>query len=82
MWYFFPASPGTWLLIGIILIICLIFFGIKSAGNILPQADPDFDDKYKEVMKNMGPMTWKERVVSVILLVAFVALVLWVSSML
>ena len=81
MWYFF-ASPESGLLIGIILIICLIYFGIKSAGSILPQADPDFDNKYKEVMKNMGPMNWKERIVSVILLVAFVALVLWVSSML
>lgn len=78
MMYF--ITPGMGLLIAIVIIGWLIGAGIKSVGRNVPSVDPDFDRKYKEIMKNMGPMTWQERIVSVILITAFVALVIWIAS--
>lgn len=77
---FLSLSPLTGCLLGLILIMAFIWIVIKSVGRKMPSTDPDFDGKYKEVMKNMGPMTWQERIVSVILITAFVALVVWIAS--
>ena len=78
---YFGFSPTAGAIIAIILIGYLIATGIRSVSNSTPSVDPDFDRKYKEFMDNMGPMTWKERIVGALLIILFVALVAWVSSM-
>ena len=77
---FFTLSPLAECLLGLMLIIALIWTVIKSVGRKMPSTDPDFDGKYKEVMKNMGPMTWQEHIVSAVIIIAFVALVAWIAS--
>ena len=77
---FFTLSPLAECLLGLMLIIALIWTVIKSVGRKMPSTDPDFDGKYKEVMKNMGPMTWQEHIVSAVIIIAFIALVAWIAS--
>lgn len=77
---FFGMSPIAGTIIGIILIAWLIGSGVKSAGKSFPKTDENVDEKYKEFMNNMGPMTWKERIVGAILIVLFVIIVIWISS--
>ena len=77
---FFTLSPLAGCLLGLMLIIVLIWTVIKSVGRKMPSTDPDFDRKYKEVMKNMGPMTWQEHIVSAVIIIAFIALVAWIAS--
>lgn len=73
-------SPEVGFLIAIVMIVWLIGAGVKSIGRNVPSLDPDFDRKYEKIMTNMGPMTWKERIVSAVIIIAFVALVAWVAS--
>jgi len=77
---FFTLSPLAGCMLGLMLIIVLIWTVIKSVGRKMPSTDPDFDGKYKEIMKNMGPMTWQEHIVSAVIIIAFVALVAWIAS--
>jgi hypothetical protein len=81
MWYFF-TSPETGLLIGLALIIFLIATLIKSAGSKLfvsvdkAQADENWR-KYKETV---GPMSWQERIFMIVVIVLFVAFVVWLAN--
>ena len=81
MW-FFPISPETWAMIGIALIIFLIWTGIKSAGNKLTGSmdKAAADMNWKEFKRQVGPMTWTEHIVTVILIALFVAFVVWIAS--
>lgn len=72
-------SPEMGFLIAIVIIVWLIGAGVKSIGRSLPSVDSDSDDKYREITKNMGPMTWQERIVGAVIIIAFVALVAWIS---
>ena len=78
MW--FVMSPEAGFLIAVVIIGWLIVAGVKSIVKNAPSADPDFKSKYDEIMKNMGPMTWKERIVSAVIIIVFVALVAWIAS--
>lgn len=82
MWYFFLASPGTWLLIGLALIGFLIWLGIKSAVKSLPApADKaTADAKWKRYKETVGPMSWQERIFTILFFTVFVALVAWIAS--
>lgn len=78
----YVLSPEVGLLIALIIAAWLIGNGVKSAAKMLPSPDPEFDDKYKSLMKKLGPMTWQEHVVGALLIVAFVALVVWIACIL
>ena len=58
----------------IIIIGYLIAAGIRSASKNVSSVDPDFNEKFQEVKKNMGPMTWQERIVSAILIMLIIAI--------
>ena len=81
MWYFFGSSE-TWLLIAFALIGYLIWLAIKSAASSLPtpidKAQADLN--WKQFKKEVGPMTWPVRIVSVILFAMFVAFVVWLAN--
>lgn len=78
MMYF--ITPGMGLLIAIVIIGWLIGVGLKSAGRKIQSYNPPKTMTWKEFKKEVGPMTWQERIVSVILITAFVALVVWIAS--
>lgn len=75
----FIMSPEAGFLIAIVIILWLIGAGVKSIGRNMPSVDPDFKRKYEIIMQDMGPMTWKERFVSLILITAFFAFVIWLA---
>ena len=81
MW-FFPISPGTWAMIGIALIIFLIWTGIKSAGNKLTDSmdNAAADMNWKEFKRQVGPMTWGERIFTTAFFAIFVAFVIWLAN--
>ena len=81
MWYF-PISPETWALIGIALIIYLIWLGIKSTGKKFTGSmdKAAADDNWKEFKKQVGPMTWGERILTVVAIVLFVTFVAWLAN--
>lgn len=81
MWYFL-ASPEIWLLIGLALFICLIAAGIKSAGNKLTGSmdKAAADMNWKEFKRQVGPMTWGERIFTIAFFAIFVAFVVWIAS--
>lgn len=81
MWYFL-ASPEIWLLIGLALLICLIAAGIKSAGNKLTGSmdKAAADMNWKEFKRQVGPMTWGERIFTIAFFAIFVAFVVWIAS--
>lgn len=76
----FFLSPEAATLLGIVLIICLIGAGIKSVGKSLGAVDHTKYKTWKEFKKEVGPMTWQERIVSVILIALFVAFVIWLAE--
>lgn len=78
MAFFF--SPVAGLLLGLILIGVLIWTGVESAARILGTADHTKTMTWKEFKKEAGPMTWTERIVTVILIALFVAFVVWIAS--
>lgn len=73
-------TPGMGLLIALIIIGWLIGVGMKSAGRKIQSYNPPKTMTWKELKKEVGPMTWQERIVSAVIIVAFVALVVWISS--
>ena len=73
-------SPTAGTIVAIILIAYLIAVGIRAVCKNAPMVAPDFQEKYEEFNKNMGPMTWQERIVSAILIILLVALIFWISS--
>ena len=77
---YFGLSPTAGTILAIFLIIYLIGLGIKSAGKNLTSADYRNTPSFKEIRKELGPMTWKERIVSVIIIVLFVSFVIWLAS--
>lgn len=81
MW-FFPISPETWAMIGIALIIFLIWTGIKSAGNKLTGSmdKAAADMNWKEFKRQVGPMTWGERIFTIAFFAIFVAFVVWLAN--
>lgn len=82
MWYFFFASPGTWLLIGLALIGFLVWLGTKSAVKSLPTPvdKATADANWKEFKKQVGPMTWGERIFTIAFFAIFVAFVVWLAN--
>ncbi len=82
MWYFFPASPGTWLLIGLALIGFLIWLIIKSAVKSLPAPvyKATADENWKKYKKTVGPMTWQERIFTILFFAIFTAFVVWLAN--
>lgn len=78
MAFFFSSEAG--LLLGLILIGVLIWAGVKSAARSLDTVDHTKTMSLKKFKKEVGPMTWTERIVSVILIALFVAFVVWIAS--
>lgn len=75
----FIMSPEVGFLIAIVIILWLIGAGVKSIGRNISSVDSDSNSKYEVIMQNMGPMTWKERFVSLILITIFFAFVVWLA---
>lgn len=80
MWYFFFASPGTWLLIGLAMIVGLVWMGVRHLSQKVSLADNANTPSWKEINKQLGPMTWQEHIVSAVLILLFVAIVVWIAS--
>ena len=82
MWYFFFASPETWLLIGLTLIGFIIWLGIKSAAKSLhtPVDKATADENWRRFKETVGPMSWQERIFTILFFVLFVAFVAWIAS--
>ena len=78
MAFFFSHVAG--LMLGLILIGVLICTGLKSAARSLETVDHTKTMTWKEFKKEAGPMTWQERIVTVIQIALFVALVVWIAS--
>jgi hypothetical protein len=70
--FFIPPEAGF--LLGLILIGVLIWKGLKSAARSLDTVDQTKTMTWKELKKQIGPMTWEERIVSVILIAIIVAI--------
>ena len=81
MWYFFGSSE-TWLLIAFALIGYLIWLAIKSAARSFPTPmDKDQADlNWKQYKKVVGPMTWPERIFTILFFAIFIAFVVWLAS--
>lgn len=75
---FFSSEAG--LLLGLILIGVLIWTGLKSAARKLDSVDHTKTMSWSEFKKEVGPMTWTERLVSVILIAIFVAVVIGLAK--
>lgn len=69
--FFFSSEAG--LILGLLLIISLIFLGLKSVSNKIISADVPKTPSIKEINQLFGPMTWQEYVVSAILIAIIVA---------
>ena len=69
----FFISPEAGLLLGLILIGVLIWTGLKSAARSLDTVDHTKTMTWRKFKKQVGPMTWEERLVSVILIAIIVA---------
>ncbi|MBQ7513363.1 MAG: hypothetical protein IJS95_03110 [Prevotella sp.] len=71
--------PGTGVLAIVIAIAWLMGNKLKSVGRKLDTVSrtevPDLD----EIKRQLGPMTWKEHVVGVLMIIAFVAIVGWLA---
>ncbi len=78
MAFFF--SPTAGLLLGLMLIGVLIWTGVKSAARSLDTVDHTKTMTWKEFKRETGTMTWTERIVTVILLILFVAFVVWIAG--
>jgi len=78
MMYF--ITPGMGLLIAIVIIVWMIGAGVKSAGRKINSSAPPRTMTWKEFHKEVGPMTWQERIVSTVIIILFVALVIWIAS--
>lgn len=81
MWYFFGSSE-TWLLIAFALIGYLIWLAVKSAARSLPTPmDKDQADlNWKQFKKEVGPMTWPERIFTILFFAIFIAFVVWLAN--
>ncbi len=78
--FYFIAAPEITCLIGIAIIGFIILNVMRSilsaAGNMTEGVKPEDIDK---VLKDMGPMTWKEKLVTILAIVIFVALISWIA---
>lgn len=81
MWYFI-ASPETWLLIGLALIIYLVVAGIKSAGGKMIESidKAEADENWRKYKEAVGSTTWGERIFIVAFFALFVSFVIWLAS--
>lgn len=79
MTFFFSSEAG--LLLGLILIGVLIWTGVRSAARSLGTVGHTKTMTWKEFKREAGPMTWTERMITVILIALFVAFVVWIASM-
>ena len=77
---FFFGSPEFGLLCAVFVVGGLIWAGMKSVGRSLDSAGHTKDMTWKEFKKEVGPMTWQERIVSVILIALFIAFVIWLAE--
>lgn len=81
MWYFL-ASPETGLLIGLALIVFLIATVIKSAGSkmVVSIDKAQADENWRKYKETVGPMSWPERIFTVVVIALFVAFVIWLAN--
>lgn len=76
---YFGLSPIAGTILAIFLIVYLIGLGIKSAGKSFTSTDYSNTPSFKEIRKELGPMTWQERIVGIIIIVLFVCFVIWLA---
>ena len=82
MWYFFaPGTEYLFALIGLGIIVWLIGAGLKSAGGKIFESpsEPLTQEEYRKMKEQLGPMTWKEHVVGVLAIAAFIAFIVWLA---
>lgn len=81
MWYFI-ASSETWLLIAFALIGYLIWLVVKSAARSFhaPVDKAQADLNWQQFKKEVGPMTWPERIFIILFFSSFVAFVVWLAN--
>ncbi|MDO4984758.1 MAG: hypothetical protein Q4E48_03585 [Prevotella sp.] len=68
---FFSSEAG--LILGLLLVISLIFLGLKSISRKIVSSNVVETPSIKEINNRLGPMTWQENVASVILIAVIVA---------
>lgn len=73
-------SPVIGCLLGLVIIVCLIGVGMKSAERKIHSSTPQNTQTWKEFKRDVGPMTWQERIVSAVFIIAFIAMVAWIAS--
>lgn len=78
MYYFFSPTAGA--AIAIVIIACLIVSGIRSSGKKLSSKAVEETMTFGEMRKELGPMTWKEHIVGLILIAMFIAIVASIAS--
>lgn len=69
--FFFSSEAG--LILGLLLVISLIFLGLKSISRKIVSSNVVETPSIKEINNRLGPMTWQENVASVILIAVIVA---------
>lgn len=81
MWYFFGSSD-TWLLIAFALIGYLIWLAVKSAARSLstPMDKATADENWRKYKEAVGPMTWPQRIFTILFFAIFIAFVVWLAS--
>lgn len=81
MWYFFGSSE-TWLLIALALIGYLIWLAVKSTAISLstPMDKATADENWRKYKKAVGPMTWPERIFTILFFAIFIAFVVWLAN--
>lgn len=80
MYFFTPGTGILFALLGIGLVVGLIAYGLKTASEKMLSTDGAETPSFGEIQKQMGPMNWTERVVSAVLIIAFVTFVVWLAS--
>ena len=78
---FWTIPPEFGLFFAVVAIGWLIVHGAKSVGRKMTDStDKAMDDMdWKEFKKQVGPMTWEERIFTVLLGVLLVAIVVWIA---
>lgn len=69
--FLFSSEAG--LILGLLLVISLIFLGLKSISRKIVSSNVVETPSIKEINNRLGPMTWQENVASVILIAVIVA---------
>lgn len=77
---FFFTSSGFGLFCTIFIVGWLIWAGMKSAGKCLDSAGQTKDMTWRQFKKEVGPMTRQEHIVSAVLIVLFIAFIIWIAE--